>query len=167
MSQRLGGNFRYVGHSSRSWVLASQWLHTAQPPNNPRLAAGWGYQGAFRNTDDLLPPYPAGDSIMVRPTSTEVWSRERFIAGLCKRPGACAPPTLNSPKGFSKTLLKARCVWGVTLRQNTQVISVGAWASMHSLTWLLINICGLGAPRSNIPHGPCLLKRVYLHPHGH
>ena len=33
----------------------------------------------------------------------------------------------------------------------TQVVSVGAWASMHSLIWRLINICGLRAPGSNSP----------------
>ena len=35
----------------------------------------------------------------------------------------------------------------------TQVVSVGAGASMNSLMWLLINICVLRAPGSNIPTG--------------
>ena len=34
-----------------------------------------------------------------------------------------------------------------------QVVSVGAWASMHSLIWSLMNTCGLRAPGSNIPTG--------------
>ena len=35
----------------------------------------------------------------------------------------------------------------------TQVVSVGAGASMPSSIWPLINICGLWAPGSNIPTG--------------
>ena len=35
----------------------------------------------------------------------------------------------------------------------TQVVSGGAWASMHPLIWPLINIRGLRAPGSNIPRG--------------
>ena len=46
-----------------------------------------------------------------------VWSRERFITGPSKETGASASKTLNSPKGFSKAFLKARCGRGVHLRQ--------------------------------------------------
>ena len=35
---------------------------------------------------------------------------------------------------------------------------------VHSLIWLLINICGLRAPESKHPHRPCLLWEVYLRP---
>ena len=49
-----------------------------------------------------------------------VWSRERFIAGPCKKKGWLVPPkTPDALKGFSKAFLKARGVPGYVISSGT------------------------------------------------
>ena len=58
-------------------------------------------------------------------------------------------PRVGHPTPINPALPE-RHHWGRIL---TQVVSAGAWASMHSLIWPLINIFGLRAPGSHIPPG--------------
>ena len=59
----------------------------------------------------------------------EVWSRERFIAGPCKKDWStlCHAKTPNSSKGFSKALLKAR--WGRVMVSCCKLLHVGILCS--------------------------------------
>ena len=70
-----------------------------------------------------------------------------------------SPPCKSRSSEVNKVKKRRRAMWNNVeqVQENrgriTQVVSVGTWASMHSLIWLLVNICGIRAPGNIVPTG--------------